>query len=458
MATIEKRGEGYRITVSMGYDIHGKQIKERMTWIPEPGMTRRQIEKELNRQEVLFEEKCKAQQVHGGSIKLADFADLWFRDYAEKQLKPRTVEIYRNLRFRTDEALGHISLEKLQPRHLLAFYTQLEQENIRLDTSYTPAINLKALLKERKVTQVALAQLAEISIGTVEVLVKGCNVSAGTAQKVSAALQIPIKNLFTPVNRGPLSGKTRLHYHRFLSVMLETAVQWQYIPSNPCDRVKPPRVARKETAYLDETQALALISALDDEPILYRTIVLLVLNTGLRRAEVCGLEWKDIDLKHAVLSIRRNAVYLPGHGVSDNEPKTKSSTRSIKIPQPCIPMLKEYRIWQTEQRLKVGDQWNEKGRVFTRWNGEGLHPDTLTNWFSTFVKRHDLPYITFHGLRHTNATLLIAAGTDLRTVAGRLGHAQTSTTVNIYAHAIQSADAAAADALGDILTLNRKAQ
>lgn len=92
MATIEKRGDSYRITVSCGYDIHGKQIKHRMTWTPEPAMTQKRISKELTRQEVLFEETCKANQVQGGNIRLTDFADLWFQNYAEKQLKPRTVE------------------------------------------------------------------------------------------------------------------------------------------------------------------------------------------------------------------------------------------------------------------------------------------------------------------------------------------------------------------------------
>ncbi|MEA4955046.1 MAG: tyrosine-type recombinase/integrase [Pseudoflavonifractor sp.] len=458
MATIEKRGDTYRITVSGGYDIHGKQIKERMTWTPEPGMTARQITKELKRQEVLFEDKCKAQQVHGGNIKLADFTDLWFRDYAEKQLKPRTVEIYQYLRHRTDDALGHIRLDKLQPRHLLAFYSQLEQDNIRQDTKYAPAVDFKAILKERNIKQASLAQSACLGIGTIETVVKGRNVSATSAQKISNALDIPLGKLFSPVGSGTLSGKTRLHYHRFLSAMLETAVQWQYIPSNPCDRVKSPRVEYKETSFLDEKQAVKLISALDTEPILYRTAVLLVLNTGLRRAEVCGLEWADLDMENAVLSIQRNAVYLPGKGITENTPKTKSSRRSIKVPQPCIPMLKEYRAWQSEQRLKAGDLWKSTGRIFTRWDGDPIHLDTLTGWFSDFIKRHDLPHITFHGLRHTNATLLIAAGTNLRTVSSRLGHAQTSTTANIYAHAIQSADAAAAEALGDILSPIKKAQ
>lgn len=168
--TIEKRGDSYRITVSGGYDIHGKQIKERMTWTPEPGMTARQITKELKRQEVLFEDQCKAQQVHGGNIKLAGFMDLWFRDYAEKQLNPRTVEIYRYLRHRTDDALGHIRLDKLQPRHLLAFYSQLARDNIRQDTKYAPTVDFKAILKERNMKQVPLPNRQNSELGRLKQL------------------------------------------------------------------------------------------------------------------------------------------------------------------------------------------------------------------------------------------------------------------------------------------------
>lgn len=199
-----------------------------------------------------------------------------------------------------------------------------------------------------------------------------------------------------------------------------------------------------------------MIALLDKEPIQYRTIILLLINTGLRRGELCGLEWKDIDFKNAVLYVRRNTLYLPDRGIYDDTPKTASSQRAIKLPANCIPMLKEYRAWQAAERLKLGDQWQEHDRLFTRWNGEPIHPDTLTNWFSDFVKRNDLPPVTIHSMRHTNATLLIAAGTNLRTVSARLGHAQTSTTANVYSHAIQSADAAAAETLDDILKPVRK--
>lgn len=115
-------------------------------------------------------------------------------------------------------------------------------------------------------------------------------------------------------------------------------------------------------------------------------------------------------------------------------------------------MLEQHRHWQEEYRASLGDQWHESDRLFTSSDGSPIHPDTLTSWFSDFIKRHSLPKVTLHGLRHTNATLLIAAGTNIRTVSGRLGHSQASTTANIYAHAIQSADVKAAETLGNILS------
>lgn len=451
MATVKKQGSGYKITVSMGYDVRGKQIRQHMTWTPPPGMTARQLEKELKRQEVLFEEACKSRQIFGGGIKMVDFAELWFRDYAEKQLKPRTVANYRFLLKRVNDGLGHIRLDRIQPRQILSFYGNLAEDDIRLDNKYVLQSDLKELLKEHGFTQAEFSHEAGLSLNTIESAISGNNVSSTSAEKISRALEMPLTKLFSPVKKGSLSGKTLLHYHQFLSAMLETAVQWQYIPANPCARVKPPKAPQAETAYLDEMQAAQLIAALDGEPPQYRTAILLLLNTGLRRGELCGLEWADVDFTRGTLSIQRNLLYLPGKGLYTDTPKTKSSARTIRLPSPCIPLLEQHRAWQEEYRASLGDQWIESGRLFTSADGSPIHPDTLTSWFSGFIKRHNLPKVTLHGLRHTNASLLIAAGTNIRTVSSRLGHSQTSTTTNIYAHAIQSADAAAAEALESIL-------
>ena len=128
MATIEKRGNGYRITVSLGYDVDGKQIKERTVWYPDPGMSEKKIKSELNKEAVRFEDLCRQRGVRGGNTKLEQFAETWFSDYAEQQLKPRTVEGYRYLWKRVRQGLGHLPLVKITPVRIIAFYGELAKE------------------------------------------------------------------------------------------------------------------------------------------------------------------------------------------------------------------------------------------------------------------------------------------------------------------------------------------
>ena len=131
MPTIQKRGDTYRIRVSAGYDSSGKQIMKSTTWKPAPGMTQKQIQKELDRQAVLFEERVKTGQYMDGNIKLDDFVKQWFSDYADKNMKPATLSLYHLLMQRVSPALGHIRMDRLRPNHLLQFYNQLENvENL----------------------------------------------------------------------------------------------------------------------------------------------------------------------------------------------------------------------------------------------------------------------------------------------------------------------------------------
>ena len=110
---------------------------------------------------------------------------------------------------------------------------------------------------------------------------------------------------------------------------------------------------------------------------------------------------------------------------------------------------------QAQQKLSLGSLWKDSGKVFTALDGSPMHPDTLSGWFHDFIRGTDLPQIHLHSLRHTNATLNIANGISVTTVAGQLGHANASTTTKIYAHAIKSAQAAAADMMDDLLTHNQ---
>lgn len=458
MATVTKRGNSYRIRVSTGYDQSGKQIVKSTSWTPPPSMTKKQIEKELERQKVKFEEQVQNGQYIDSDIRLADFTEIWFNSYAETQLRANTLAQYKALLPRVNAALGHIQLKKLQPQHILGFYQSLSEAGIRADTKYKCQTDLKRLVKEQGLTMKQAAEASGISENTFRIAAAKKNVAAKTADGICKALGKPLGEVFTAQGTDQkLSSKTVHHYHVFLSSVLSTAVQWQVIPSNPCERVKPPKQGHKEAVYLDSDEAKRLLECLSGEPIMYKTLFTLILLSGMRRGEACGLTWNDIDFENSVIDINKTISYLPSKGVFENDTKNSSSRRVIKLPTQAFDLLREYRKEQAAQRLKLGDIWDGGNRVFTSWDGKPIHPSTVTGWFARFVKRHDLPPIHIHSLRHTNATLLISSGAaDIKTISSRLGHADVSTTGNIYAHAIKAADERAAQALDDIFTTEKQ--
>jgi integrase len=131
------------------------------------------------------------------------------------------------------------------------------------------------------------------------------------------------------------------------------------------------------------------------------------------------------------------------------------SKRVIAAPASALSVLREYRKEWLEDRLMVGDVWQGSERLFVTWDGRPMYPDTMSQWFANFLSRSGLPPLTFHGLRHTSATLLISQGAPLKNVSSRLGHSNISTTANVYAHALKSVDKEIAEKLDDLLTGKR---
>jgi integrase len=182
-------------------------------------------------------------------------------------------------------------------------------------------------------------------------------------------------------------------------------------------------------------------------------MIMLLLYTGLRRGELMGLEWKDIDFETRQMQIVRTSQYIGNKTIITKEPKTVSGRRKFTLSKTACNMLMEYRRWQNMNRLKLGSQWIDSDRLFTTWNGQPMYPDTISGWFTDFLAKNGLPKVSLHSLRHYNGTMMIAEGVDIRTVSKRLGHADTSTTLNVYAHALKSRDSEAADRLDEVLAL-----
>jgi integrase len=453
MASIRERNGSYLIMVSTGYDTTGKQIRKTMNWRPEEEMTPKQVEKAVNEQAVLFEKKVLSGQVLDGNVTFAEFTERWCSDYAEVNLSPKTYARYQSMLKRILPAIGHIRLEKLQPHHLMELYKDMGDDVNRRGLSFLATDDLMEVIEEKEYTRETLARLTGIHINTIYNIFKNKPVAEQTACKVCGVLGILFEEAFEPSKPiEGLSNKTIKHHHRLISAILNQAVFWQVIPSNPASRVKPPKVARTEAKYLDEKQTAKLLELLVNETVQHQTMIKMFLYSGLRRGEMCGLEWGDIDFENHLITVCRSSQYVSGKGIYTKETKTENSDRTIKIPSQAFEVLKEYKAWQTQERLKMGDRWEVSDRIFTQHDGKPIAPDTITGWFREFVAKTDLPKITIHSLRHTNITLLLAAGVPLRTVSYRAGHAQTSTTSNLYAHAIRTSDEIAADTLDDILT------
>ncbi len=408
MASIEKRGENsYRITVCDGYKSNGTKNKKRKSVTLDPGLTPKQIEKELHRQATLFEEEVKrGTYLDAGKMTFKEFIERWLRDHAEKQLETKTLYRYKEIiNTRIIPALGHIKLNKLQPNHLLEFYNNLQEDGIRKDGK-----------------------------------------------------------------PGGLSEKTIKQHHAIIHCTLEHAVLWQLITSNPADRVKPPKVPKKEAKHLTEDEASLLLEVLNTAPLKYQALIYLDLVTGMRRGELIALKWNNINFDEGTLEVNQAVGYTPESGQFLKDPKNETSKRIIALPPSVIALLKKHKATQNKTKLKLGDAWQDENWLFTKWNGELIHVDTVSSWFPEFIRKYNLsiknnieiPHnekdkylireVNFHALRHTAATLLINQGLNVKAVSTRLGHSNTSTTLNIYAHSLRSADKKAADMMEEIFT------
>ena len=393
--SIEKRGKNsYRLTVSEGFDLNGKPMIHRKT----VHGTKKDAEVELAK---FVTEVQNGLIIDGKSLKFSEFTEIWKRDYGSKELAPSTYKRYcRMLETRLLPYFGHFYINKIKPTDIMKFYDLLEKD-----------------------TQL--------------VRKKGNNGSK---------------------TKKPLSGKTILEHHRLLRAMLHKAVYWQLIVANPAERVQPPKARKpKRKSYDDEQTKILLenLELLSSEDTKYKVAIILTVFTGVRLGELMGLEWQDVDFKNGIISINRSSQYLSDMVVFTKVPKTESSIREIAIPEFIISLLEEYKLWYEEQKSIYGELWTDSDRLFVQADGKPMHPSTISKWFVKYVGQIGLPVINFHGLRHTNASLLVAQNIDIAVISARLGHAQISTTLDFYVHPLLSHNRKAGYALENLLLPTR---
>lgn len=249
---------------------------------------------------------------------------------------------------------------------------------------------------------------------------------------------------------GKLSAKTIKEYHRLISTVLEQAVKEGLIPYNVAKRVETPKVEKKEVNYFQPDEVTRIREACEQEPIKWKTLTHLFLITGARRGEILGLKWDKVDFDNNTIKIDNTVLYSSDIGVYEDTPKTPKSKRTISLPNETMLLLRQYRKWQLQERLRLGAYYENKNFVFSKDDGNVMHPDSVVNYFDKFSRKYNLPHINAHAFRHTMASMLYFNGVDTISISSRLGHAQPSTTADIYSHVIEKADEKNAEILANV--------
>lgn len=275
--------------------------------------------------------------------------------------------------------------------------------------------------------------------------------------------QIITLHLIPALGNIPLSKLQPMHIQQFVNQMLQKrsprtvaynltvlkqalkhAVQkWRLIPYNPTDAVERPSYRRVKFQALSIEEVEVFLNKVRDHkdyPIIYTA-----LYTGMRQGELLGLHWDDVDLNRGVIKVQRTAQWVTGLGRIEKPPKTEAGRREVDLPATVINLFRETKKQQAENRLFMADKYQDNNLVFCQGNGKAIDNSNLTRRFRRLADAKGYEDLRFHDLRHTHASLMLAAGEQLHVVQQRLGHEKPSTTADIYGHAIPGQQRAAAD-------------
>ncbi len=247
---------------------------------------------------------------------------------------------------------------------------------------------------------------------------------------------------------GGLSPRTVHHQHVILSQALRRAVKWRLLAINPAEAVDPPKVCQEEIEVLDDDELAKLLRTAKSTR--SYPAIFLAATTGMRRGEVLGLRWRDIDLDGAKLTIAM-ALEETKSGLRLKSPKTPGSRRTITLPAVTVEALRRHRVQVLRERLALGLGRDDDGPVFANFEGGHIQPRNFTKKFTRLVKRAGVRQITLHGLRHSHITSLLRAGVNAKVVSERAGHASVAITLGLYAHALPDMQAEAAAKVDAVL-------
>ena len=263
------------------------------------------------------------------------------------------------------------------------------------------------------------------------------------------AVQIWVNKLkASPSSGEPLTAGTIKHTYHVLRGAMDKAVQAGLIHRSPCAGIQLPKGEKKKPVIYDETQIQQLLDFTRGTEM--ELIIDLELCMGMRRGELLGLQWQDVNWEKNQIHIIRSRVAVDGKSVV-KQPKTESGTRTLDVPEILMKKLKSYKVKCMEQKIRVGRRLPEEDFIIVHPDGKPIYPEYVSQMFTKLQKRANLPKCRFHDLRHLCASIMVKQGVEVKVAQERLGHKDITTTMNIYAHVLPGSAREAAEKIGQLV-------
>lgn len=384
---IVQRGNTYRFTVSMGYDVNGKQIRKTTTFVPPAGLTQKKADKLAKEEYVHYSNRCKGLYNLKENMRFSELVEEYFRLYVPNNLKPVTAYNYQK----------HIDY------HFMEYFGN------------------------KKLKDITTASISHF-FATHKSMVKGemKTLSPANAKRIYCILQ----SLF------------------------KFAVMQGCIKETPCKNVLLPKknpLEEQKQMHLTAEELPKFLELFTKEYSVFNTIILTLLYTGMRSGECLGLQWEDIDFEQRKIHIRHNLTDVGGNHFLTT-PKTATSVRDLYMSDKLMALLKKHKYEQRKLQLAMGSKFKHPEMVFTSSTGNYKDRSCLNTSLKRFLKGTEFEYLTLHKLRHTNATLLLNNGSDLKIISAHLGHSDIQITASTYTAVLDSSRKKTAELMEQILS------
>lgn len=386
-----KKGETvYKIKVSCGYSIDGKQITHTKTYKPNPKMTPKQIEKELNRQVVLFEQDIKNSNIAKRTAKFEEIAKEWLAFEKKRgEIKISSLQVYKGIQARIYKSIGHIPIDKINKAII---------QNFIFDIADGKDGGKPLTTKTQKNYLIFISNVCNYAI-----------------DYVNAIKENPCKRIEFR--------KTETKERKTYSIEEEITL---------LQRFKDRNVPIHYIVY-------------------YMLLIYLGLRKGEALGLEWGDF--DLE-KGTVFVQRQVQYQNSSTGVYISTPKTKNSIRNLVVPKEILDLLPELKAEQEQTKINVGDNWHDSDLLFTTWNGEPMRPNRPYAWLKKFCEREKLPFKSLHSFRHSLVTNLIHNNVDVATVSNIVGHSNANITYSVYTHEVKQSTVYGCNKMSDLLKNN----